>query len=113
MRMSGFLRHLWWIWLVLAATAAAAYVVLPFNAATRWVYVLLNCLAPIATWVGLARNAPRKRLGWQVIVAGLALSGIGDVIFAGYTARGLTPPFPSAADGLYLIAHLAIAAGAA
>ena len=113
MRMSGFLRHLWWIYLVLATTAAALYVLTPFNPATRWVYVVINCTAPIATWVGLHRNAPQRRLGWQIIVAGLALSGVGDIIFAGHTARGLTPPFPSWADALYLAAHLAIAAGAA
>ncbi|MEV0899153.1 bifunctional diguanylate cyclase/phosphodiesterase [Actinoplanes sp. NPDC049802] len=113
MRMSGFLRHLWWIYLTLASVAALAYVVIPFNAATRWVYVILNCTAPIATWVGLTRNAPQRRLGWQIIAAGLALSGIGDIIFAGYTARGVQAPFPSAADGFYLLAHLAIAAGAA
>jgi diguanylate cyclase (GGDEF)-like protein len=113
MRMSGFLRHLWWIYLVLASVAAAAYVLTPFNAATRWVYVLLNCIAPIATWIGLKRNAPKRRLGWQIIVLGLALSGLGDVVFASYTARGTAAPFPSVADALYLAAHLAIAAGAA
>jgi diguanylate cyclase (GGDEF)-like protein len=113
MRMSGFLRHLWWIYLVLASTAAAAYVLTPFNAATRWVYVLINCTAPIATWIGLTRNAPQRRRGWQIIVLGLALSGIGDIIFASYTAHGVSPPFPSVADALYLAAHLAIAAGAA
>ncbi|WP_239143183.1 putative bifunctional diguanylate cyclase/phosphodiesterase [Actinoplanes philippinensis] len=111
--MSGFLRHLWWIYLVLASAAAAAYVLTPFNAATRWVYVLLNCTAPIATWIGLTRNAPKRRLGWQIIVAGLALSGLGDIVFASYTARGEHAPFPSVADALYLAAHLAIAAGAA
>ncbi|MBB4750125.1 putative bifunctional diguanylate cyclase/phosphodiesterase [Actinoplanes lobatus] len=111
--MSGFLRHLWWIYLALAATTALAYVVVPFNDASRWVYVLVNCTAPIATWVGLTRNAPRRRGGWQVIVAGLILSGAGDIIFASYTSRGLEAPFPSAADGLYLLSHLAIAAGTA
>ncbi|WP_231953868.1 putative bifunctional diguanylate cyclase/phosphodiesterase [Actinoplanes derwentensis] len=110
--MSGPLRHLWWIYLVLASSAAAAYVLLPFTATTRWIYVVLNCTAPIATWVGLQRNAPQRRGGWQIIVAGLALSGVGDIIFAAYTASGAMPPFPSVADGLYLAAHLAIAAGA-
>ncbi|WP_430791945.1 putative bifunctional diguanylate cyclase/phosphodiesterase [Actinoplanes sp. G11-F43] len=111
--MSGFLRHLWWIYLVLASAAAVAYVLLPFTATTRWIYVVINCTAPVATWIGLTSNAPRRRRGWEIIVAGLALSGVGDIIFAGYTARGLTPPFPSVADALYLASHLAIAAGAA
>ncbi|HWS34331.1 MAG TPA: EAL domain-containing protein [Actinoplanes sp.] len=113
MRTSGFLRHLWWIYLLSASSAAVAYVLLPFTAATRWIYVVLNCLAPVATWVGLQRNAPQRRGGWQVIVVGLALSGVGDIVFAAYTASGMMPPFPSVADGLYLGAHLAIAAGAA
>ncbi|BEL02030.1 hypothetical protein Q0Z83_002210 [Actinoplanes sichuanensis] len=113
MRMSGFLRHLWWIYLVLASTAATAYVLTPFHSASRWVYVLVNCTAPIATWIGLQRNAPQRRGGWQVIVLGLALSGIGDLIFALYSLDGTNPPFPSVADALYLVAHLAIAAGAA
>ncbi|GAA1635659.1 putative bifunctional diguanylate cyclase/phosphodiesterase [Actinoplanes couchii] len=113
MRTSGSLRHLWWIYLVLASSAAAAYVLLPFTPATRWIYVVLNCVAPVATWVGIQRNSPQRRRGWQIIVAGLALSGVGDVIFAAYTASGVMPPFPSVADGLYLGAHLAIAGGAA
>jgi diguanylate cyclase (GGDEF)-like protein len=113
MGMSAVLRQLWWIYLVLASTAATAYVLTPFHPASRWVYVLINCTAPIATWIGLQRNAPQRRGGWQVIVLGLALSGLGDVIFAVYSMDGTNPPFPSAADALYLAAHLAIAAGAA
>ncbi|MEV6300085.1 bifunctional diguanylate cyclase/phosphodiesterase [Actinoplanes sp. NPDC051861] len=112
-RPSGLMRHLWWVYLVVASVAAVAYVIAPLTPATRWVYVLVNCTAPLACWYGLVRNAPQKRAGWQVIVAGLALSGIGDVIFASYTARGLEPPFPSVADALYLLGHLSIAAGTA
>ncbi|BBH71434.1 hypothetical protein ACTI_81190 [Actinoplanes sp. OR16] len=107
------LRHLWWIYLVVASTAAVAYVVIPLNAATRWIYVVVNCTAPIVTWYGLTRWSPQRRTGWLVIISGLALSGLGDVQFAGYTARGMQAPFPSAADLLYLLGHVAIAAGTA
>ncbi|MBB2944336.1 diguanylate cyclase (GGDEF)-like protein [Actinoplanes lutulentus] len=110
---AGLLRHLWLIYLVVASTAAVAYVLVPLNAATRWIYVAVNCTAPIATWYGLVRHTPRRRTGWLVIVAGLAASGIGDVLFAGYTSRGLTAPFPSPADALYLLGHVGIAAGTA
>jgi diguanylate cyclase (GGDEF)-like protein len=107
------LRHLWWIYLVVASTAAVAYVLIPLNAATRWVYVAVNCTAPLATWYGLVRYAPQRRAGWLVIICGLIFSGLGDVQFASYTARGLQAPFPSGADVLYLLGHVAIAAGTA
>ncbi|WP_328477490.1 EAL domain-containing protein [Actinoplanes sp. NBC_00393] len=106
-------RHLWWIYLVLASATAVSYVAVPLTPATRWVYVLVNCTAPLACWYGLKRHDPQRRLGWLVIVAGLAASGIGDVIFASHTARGAEPPFPSVADALYLLGHLSIAAGTA
>ncbi|MEV6342693.1 EAL domain-containing protein [Actinoplanes sp. NPDC051851] len=105
--------RLWWIYLVLTSLLALAYVALPLDAATRWIYVLVNCSAPLATWIGLVRHAPQRRAGWLVIATGLALSGIGDVIFAAHTAAGSEPPFPGLADVLYLLAHLTIAAGTA
>ncbi|MEU4692656.1 bifunctional diguanylate cyclase/phosphodiesterase [Actinoplanes sp. NPDC023714] len=107
------LRHLWWIYLIVASAAAVAYVAVPLNAATRWIYVAVNCTAPIATWYGTTRWSPQRRSGWLVIISGLVLSGFGDVQFAGYTARGMQAPFPSAADVLYLLGHVAIAAGVA
>ncbi|BAL90884.1 putative diguanylate cyclase/phosphodiesterase [Actinoplanes missouriensis 431] len=110
---AGLVRHLWWIYLAVTSVAAAAYLMAPVDAATRWIYVAVNSTAPIATWYGLVRHAPRRRLGWQLIATGLAASALGDVLFASYTSRGLTAPFPSVADALYLLGHLAIAAGTA
>ncbi|MEU4421991.1 EAL domain-containing protein [Actinoplanes sp. NPDC024001] len=101
-------RHAWWIYLTVASVAAVGYVAVPLNPTTRWVYVLINCTAPVVCWYGLVRNGPQRRAGWLVIVAGLAASGLGDVIFASYAA-----PFPSVADALYLLGHLSIAIGTA
>ncbi|WP_229072824.1 bifunctional diguanylate cyclase/phosphodiesterase [Actinoplanes sp. DH11] len=110
---TGPLRHLWWIYLLVASAAAVVYLVTPLTAATRWIYVVVNCTAPVATWYGLVRNTPQRRTAWLLITAGLAASGLGDVLFASWTARDLPAPFPSGADVFYLLGHVAIAAGTA
>ncbi|GIE87522.1 putative bifunctional diguanylate cyclase/phosphodiesterase [Actinoplanes regularis] len=107
------IRHLWWIYLLLTSALAAVYVIVPLNGGTRWIYVLVNSTAPIATWIGLRGHVPARRGGWLVIGLGLAFSAAGDVIFALHTAGGNEPAFPSSADVLYLLGHLTIAAGTA
>jgi diguanylate cyclase (GGDEF)-like protein len=112
-RSAGGLRHLWWIYLVLTSALAVVYVTVPFSATTRWIYVVVNSTAPVATWLGLRGHVPQRRGGWLVIGIGLAFSAIGDVIFALHTARGGDPAFPSNADLWYLLGHLTIAVGTA
>ncbi|GAA4587612.1 diguanylate cyclase (GGDEF)-like protein [Actinoplanes octamycinicus] len=106
-------RHLWWIYLLVTSALAAIYLTVPFNAGTRWIYVLVNSTAPVAVWLGLRRHSPQRRTGWLMIGAGLLFSAAGDIVFATHTALGGDPPFPSGADVLYLAGHLTIAAGAA
>ncbi|GIF03996.1 putative bifunctional diguanylate cyclase/phosphodiesterase [Actinoplanes siamensis] len=112
-RSPGGMRHLWWIYLTLTSALAVVYVAVPFTAETRWIYVLVNSTAPIATWMGLRGHVPQRTGGWLVIGGGLAFSAAGDVVFAWHTAGGADPAFPSGADVLYLIGHLTIAAGTA
>ncbi len=112
-RATGGIRHLWWIYLLLTSALAVAYVTVPFTSGTRWIYVVVNSTAPIATWIGLRGHVPQRRGGWLVIGGGLAFSAAGDVLFALHTARGGGPAFPSGADVLYLFGHLTIAAGTA
>ncbi|MFI1993584.1 putative bifunctional diguanylate cyclase/phosphodiesterase [Actinoplanes sp. NPDC020271] len=112
-RTRGGPRHLWWVYLLVTSALAVVYLTVPFTAETRWIYVVVNSTAPIATWIGLRGHVPQRRGGWLVIGLGLAFSAAGDVIFAVHTARHGTPAFPSSADVLYLFGHLTIAAGTA
>ncbi|AEV86419.1 diguanylate cyclase [Actinoplanes sp. SE50] len=107
------IRHLWWIYLLTTGALTAVYLLTPFNADTRWIYVVVNSTAPLATWLGLRGNLPQRRAGWRVIGLGLAFSAAGDVLFAVHTAVSGEPAFPSIADWLYLLGHLTIAAGTA
>jgi diguanylate cyclase (GGDEF)-like protein len=112
-RPPGGSRHLWWIYLLLCSTLAVVYLTTPFNAGTRWIYVVVNSTAPLAVWLGQRRHATQHPRGWPVIGLGLLLSAAGDVLFALHTALGNEPAFPSGADVLYLFGHLTIAGGTA
>ncbi|MBL7259314.1 putative bifunctional diguanylate cyclase/phosphodiesterase [Paractinoplanes lichenicola] len=96
-----------WLWFLLVGLAAAvAYVVLPPNQVTNWMFPAINTAGAVAAWIGLRRGRPRNRAAWMMLAAALSLSAAGDVIFAGYDVVHADPPFPSVADVLYIAAHL-------
>ncbi|MFI5890141.1 putative bifunctional diguanylate cyclase/phosphodiesterase [Actinoplanes sp. NPDC051513] len=100
-----------WLWYLLVGTVVAvAYIVLPANQATNWIFPLVNATGGIAAFIGLRRNRPRNRSAWTMLATALALSAVGDIIFAGYDLFQAEPPFPSVADVLYIAAHLLAAA---
>ncbi|MFC7272749.1 putative bifunctional diguanylate cyclase/phosphodiesterase [Paractinoplanes rhizophilus] len=100
-----------WLWYLLIGTVVAvAYIVLPSNPATNWIFPLVNATGGIAAFAGLRRNRPRNRSAWAMLATALSLSAVGDVIFAGYELFRAEPPFPSIADILYIAAHLLAAA---
>ncbi|WP_433303106.1 putative bifunctional diguanylate cyclase/phosphodiesterase [Actinoplanes sp. CA-030573] len=105
------LRALAWLWFLLAGTiAATAYIVLPQNQLTNWIFPAVNSSGAIAAIIGLSRNRPRNRSAWTMLAAALTMSALGDIIFAGYDLFRTEPPFPSVADVLYIAAHLVAAA---
>ncbi|WP_433362427.1 putative bifunctional diguanylate cyclase/phosphodiesterase [Actinoplanes sp. CA-142083] len=100
-----------WLWYLLTGTVVAvAYIVLPSNQVTNWIFPLVNATGGIAAFIGLRRNRPRNRSAWTMLATALSLSAVGDIIFAGYDLFQAEPPFPSVADILYIAAHLLAAA---
>ncbi|GAB2570737.1 hypothetical protein Aab01nite_05610 [Paractinoplanes abujensis] len=96
-----------WLWfLLMGGVAAVAYVVLPPNAFTNWMFPAINTSGAVAAWIGLHRKQPRNKAAWTMLAAALTLSAAGDIIFAGYDLVHAAPPFPSVADVLYIAAHL-------
>jgi diguanylate cyclase (GGDEF)-like protein len=100
-----------WLWYLLSGTAVAvAYILLPQNQITNWIFPLVNSTGGIAAFIGLRRNRPRNRSAWAMLATALSLSAVGDIIFAGYDLFHAEAPFPSVADILYIAAHLLAAA---
>ncbi|MBU2665220.1 bifunctional diguanylate cyclase/phosphodiesterase [Actinoplanes bogorensis] len=100
-----------WLWFLLAGTVvASAYIMLPQNQVTSWIFPAVNTSGAVAAWIGLARGKPRNRSAWTMLAAALSLSAAGDIIFAGYDLFHAEAPFPSVADVLYIAAHLLAAA---
>ncbi len=64
----------------------------------KFLYSALNLLAAAAIAVR-ARRVAADRLAWSLIAAGMAVSAMGDVVYALWVPNGQTP---SAADPLYL-----------
>src|SRR5690349_10166539 len=96
-----------WLWFLLIGTLCAmAYILLPQNQVTDWIFPAINSSGAGAAIIGVVRNRPRNRSAWTMLAAALSMSAVGDIIFAGYGLFRAEPPFPSVADLLYIAAHL-------
>ncbi len=93
-------------------TAAHAYLFLGLVVTATYVlaggidaiYQSLGLLAAAAIVVGVVRNKPAARKGWLTLALSQALLGTGDVIYFGFL--GDPAPYPSVADGFYLVGLL-------
>jgi diguanylate cyclase (GGDEF)-like protein len=65
-----------------------------------------------AIMVCIRTNRPVGPLHWYVLASGMLILNVGEVIFTFYeNVLGIEAPFPSIADGFYLVAMLCFAAG--
>ena len=78
----------------------AATVVYVLAGGIEAIYESLGLCAAAAIVVGVVRNRPVARAGWLTLALSQALLGVGDLVY--FNGYGESPPFPSAADGLYL-----------
>ena len=66
----------------------------------------------VAVVVGVRRWRPAQPMAWYLIAGGQLLFSVGDAInFYREWVAGTEIPFPSVADGLYLVFYLLLAAG--
>jgi PAS domain S-box-containing protein len=85
------------VYLVVGLLVIGAYLAL---GGPQLIYESLGLLAAGAIAVGVVRHKPRARTAWLMLACSQALFGSGDVVY--FNAYGSSPPYPSAADGLYL-----------
>jgi two-component system cell cycle response regulator len=80
------------------------------HAIASWVYTAVM-------WIGsamcllAAATRPRERGAWALIGLGLLLWSAGDLVWTLWLNNLEDPPYPNAADGLYLGSYIAIYAG--
>jgi signal transduction histidine kinase len=101
----------WKLGPVAAAAILLVYVPLRNTDAGPSVYALSSVLACAAFFVGPALHRSGG-LKWKLFGAGLALYAAADGLWAVYALLGKTLPYPSYADGLYLVAYLLFVLGA-
>lgn len=77
---------------VLKAIGAVAYVVTPLGSGI------------LITWAGV-RLRGKRRWAWLTIGAGVALWGVGEIIWEVYVIIGVDPSYPGIADVFYLAAY--------
>lgn len=105
----------WLRYLAIGAVFAAAYYALPrvgWGAVPRVVlYTAISASAPVAVFVGIARNRPHAALPWVLIGVGQAVYALADGHF--YVCHYLRhdPTYPAVADVLYLLHYPLLAAG--
>ncbi|HVU78368.1 MAG TPA: ATP-binding protein [Gaiellaceae bacterium] len=92
-------------YLLLGLALTAVYVAV---GGSELIYVGVGTSAWLAVLVGIARNRPRRRLGWQLFALSQLCANVGDAVyFFGYHRPA---PFPSLADPLYQLGSVSAAA---
>jgi PAS domain S-box-containing protein len=71
------------------------------------IYHLIACALPVAIVLGVRHHRVARPLPWLLIAAGTALTAAGDFVYDGYGwFNAAAVPFPSGADGLYLVGYV-------
>ena len=108
----GWRSFLWLIYGAIALITIAIYIQ-QTGALTRDImYDVFGLTASVMIVVGVLINRPAHPLPWLLIALGQFLLVAGDVMWAWFThVSNIETPFPSLADGLYLMAYPTMAAG--
>jgi diguanylate cyclase (GGDEF)-like protein/PAS domain S-box-containing protein len=102
----------WQLYLVGGAAFTALYALVPPFKGSAPVINLLGLSGLLAMMAGIRRNRPRARVAWWLCVFGVFLFFLGDI----YTYLlpkefGLSVPFPSPGDAVYLTMYPVLMAG--
>jgi len=101
----GTLRRPWVGYVAIGLGASVAYFLLPDI--QDLLYLLIGFSAAWAIIAGRRINGPTHR-GWPILAAGIVLYGLGDVVYTILAATTGEEPFPSLADGPYLLGQLLV-----
>ena len=98
-----------WLWYTVAGIgASAAFFLLP--AAQDEIYLLIGLSAVVAIGIGRDIHRTRQR-GWRTLGVGIFLYCLGDLVYTVIAASTGTEPFPSLADGPYLLGQVLVVVG--
>ena len=101
----------WRVYLAVGLAAIAVYFWLPGSVQAVW-YDLFGASAVAAILIGVRRHRPARARPWHTAAGGLLLLVVGDVILNAYESVLHVPlPFPSVADGFFLVGNLTVAIG--
>jgi signal transduction histidine kinase len=96
----------------LATAMIGAYHLVQSEDVRNLLYEAIGASCLVAILVGVHRHRPDRRSPWFMLLAGQALWVVGDIVWSWYPAfthRDL--PYPSVADGLYLLGYPLLAVG--
>ena len=105
-------RHAWALYIASTMVVATLYFALPTTTLSKLIlYNGIGLSAVVAVFVGIARNKPANARAWRFIGAGAASFLSADICY--YVLEAMSPetPFPSPADGLYLLMYPLVIAG--
>jgi len=104
---------LWGWYLAASAAASAGFFLLPAGGLAQGsLCALISAAVPAAILAGLRVHRPERRRAWHLLLAGQAANVAANVVFWPFTvAAGVSLPYPSVADALYLTAYGLLLAG--
>jgi diguanylate cyclase (GGDEF)-like protein len=101
----------WWVYLGGGVLALAAYLAVPAGVPRDALYVLVGASSVAAILIGVRLHRPAKSLPWLLMAAGQLAWVSADALYSWYEDVRHIQPFPSPADGLYLVAYPLLGAG--
>ncbi|MEV6303271.1 bifunctional diguanylate cyclase/phosphodiesterase [Actinoplanes sp. NPDC051861] len=103
---------LWRWWAAAGVLASAGYYLLPSGSLTASLfYAGVGLTSAAAILLGVRLHRPPHRAMWYWFAAGQAASACGDLVWTYYVFVLDQEPYPSAADGFYLLFYPLLATG--
>ncbi len=100
-----------WRWYALGGVLVAGHAMVPAGPLRDVTYIGFSVAAVCMTLVGVRRHRPTLRAPWFLFAVGIGLWAAGDALWAVFDHLLGIDPFPSAADGVDLVAYVFFAAG--
>jgi signal transduction histidine kinase len=107
-------RGWWWAVAGTGIALSLAYALVPerYTVVREFgIYGVVTVGGWIAVFAGVRRHRPPAPLAWTLIGVGLLVWSIGDIVWSLYDVVETEVPFPSVADGFYVIGYPLFAAG--
>ena len=95
----------WRGYLAGGAVVVAGYLLLPAGTPRSVTYVLVGLSSVTAICLAVRLHRPARRAPWYCLAAGQLIWSCGDAAYTWYEDAQHVVPFPSPADGFYLVAY--------